>query len=458
MAGRLEKFTGSLRSRKRVVSGSVPDAQARARRRGIGRGVFVFCVLFATVVPIVFVADAVSYVPLVTVVLFAAFDVAYLFALSKAISFDLAFGGAMGEGPGGPGGPGSSGEIVCERGSEANLVVRFRNTGVLVFPRVEVGFFVTDLFGGYASHVVHSTTLLPREARELPIDARFAHLGHYRVGVSEVVVYDLIGFLSKTLERPFERPVTVMPRVMDLQRVPVSNASLRESQTATKPIVTDDMDYAGVREYRFGDPLKTVHWKLSGRVPDGTMYTRLFEVFGNPGLEVIIDPVAPAYGTEDLMCVFDGLMESALSVNLFAREAGMDAELVFIGRDRAPASTQIADIHHVDALVEQARNVEPVSDSLDPDVALRLLEREGASTRGMNNVAFCTSRLTPQVVATLGMIHMRRRHAMLFLVVPRSLEGDERLKFLAPLRELEATAIPYYLVEPTDGATEVVGL
>ena len=418
----------------------------RERRKTIGRALFVMGVLCATVVPVLFVSDVISYLPLVTVVLFAIFDVVYLRFLGRMLDLDVEAG--LSEGA----------SLVCERGSQAGIVVRMRNKGVLVYPRVEVNFFITDLFGDYASELAHSTTLAPREVRELPMDARFRHLGRYEVGVSSVVIYDLIGFLSKRMESPLERSVAVMPRVIDIEAIPLSNASPNESSHATKPIVTDDMDYAGVREYRFGDPLKTVHWKLSSRVPGPELYTRLFEVYGNPGLETIIDPVAPDYATEELMDVHDAVMESALSVNLYAREQGMDAELAFIDRDGVPAMTQIADVKRFDALIERARRIESVRDSSDPNAAVRLLEREGARAQGMANIALCTARLTPEIVLALMAIRGKRRHPVLFLAVPRSLEGDERKTFLAPLRQLDEAKIPYYIVESTEVATEVVGL
>lgn len=418
----------------------------RSRLNMLGRVLFVAGVLFATIVPVLFVADVISYLPLVTVVLFALFDVVYLQVLGRTLAVDVDAG--LSEGA----------SLVCERGSEAGIVVRMRNTGVLVYPRIEVNFFITDLFGDYASELSHSTTLPPRAVRELPMDARFRHLGRYTAGVNRVVVYDLIGFLSKTIEGPLERSVSVMPRVIDLDAVPLSNASPNESAVASKPIVTDDMDYAGVREYRFGDPLKTVHWKLSSRVPGSGLYTRLFEVYGNPGLETIIDPVAPAYDAEKLMDAYDAVMEAALSVNLYAREQGMDAELAFIDRDGEPASTQIADMKRFDALVERAKRIEPASESTDPDAALRLLQQEANNSRGMANIAYCTARLTPEIVLALCTVRGKRRHPMLFLAVPRSLEGDERKEYLAPLRQLDDAKIPYYIVESTEQATEVAGL
>ena len=91
------------------------------------------------------------------------------------------------------------------------------------------------------------------------------------------------------------------------------------------------------------------------------------------------------------------------------------------------------------------------------DAAVRLLAREGSSPRGKGNVAFCTSRLDEEAISALIDIRNRRRHPLLLLVVPRSLEDDARKEFLAPLRTLDAAQVPYYLVESTEFATEVVG-
>jgi hypothetical protein len=222
----------------------------------------------------------------------------------------------------------------------------------------------------------------------------------------------------------------------------LTNVSVQESRKAFQPIVTDDMDYAGVRAYVPGDPIKTIHWKLSSRDVSGDYYTRLFETFGNPGVSIIIDTTAPQYDAESLMQVFDGLMESALSLNEYARDCGIDSEIAYLDSYGESRKMRIVSITESDALIEDVPRVR-VGNS---DEGVELLRREGMSIHSQGNIAFCTAHVDDRIVSALLDIKLHDRNPLLFVVVPRALEGDARREFLRPLRRLDSAQIVYYVV------------
>lgn len=418
-----------------------PDGGRELRRQRlsrIGKALALMVALLLAVVPVVLLADPISYVPPIMALLVGLCSYVMLVLGARGVGVDE---GAL--------------ATSCERGSAIPLRITLSNRSWVPVARAEVVFFISDIAGGYDAMTSIDVALAPREDLDLVFNATFAHLGRYTAGVDRVVLHDLLGLSQRTIQATYHDPIDVRPRIFDLENLDLSSVAKEESLNVFKPVVADDLDYSGVREYRPGDPLKTVHWNLSGRNPEGKLYTRLFEVYAEPGLVVILDPYAPDYEMEDLMGAFDGLVESAASISAVAREMGVDAEVRYLDRDGAPASIHLGSAKDVDSLVHTMMPAAPASRSNDSDAALELLLREARAPQGRGNVAFCTSRASSQAVEALTSIRNRRRNPLMFMAVPRSLAGRERSDALALLPQLSAAKVPYFVVETTEVQTEV---
>lgn len=435
----MASFSQSVRRGKGVgVRGQGPSKRA-AR---LGRVVLLACAALLLVLPVLLIAHPVSYVPLVAAVLLVVVSWGYLQVLRRSLDVSVA---QMSD--------------SCERGQQAQLTVALSNASRLPYPRIDLAFFVTDLFGDYDDVETLTCALRPQEMSKLAFDVRFAHLGTYDAGIDHVVVHDLLGLFSARIEDGARRAVAVRPRTMDLRRADVTHVVPDESRNMLKPVASDDMDYASVREYRYGDPLKTIHWNLTARDPAGTMYTRLYEAYVNPALAIVVDSYAPSYGSEELMSLFDGMVECAAALSAQARAAGVDAEVRYIDRTQAPAAARLASASDADDLVTDMLRITPAAEvGAHATATETLLRSTGLMTHGFGNVALVTSRLDADLLTTLVEIRMRRRNALAFIAVPRSLEGRERESFLAPLRRLDDAGVAYYVVESTEIETKVVGL
>lgn len=408
----------------------------------VGRVLLFAVALLCLVAPVVLVAHPISYVPLISVLLVLGVSWAYLRVVRRSLSIDVS---------------GMAGE--CERGSTTPLVVTLSNGAPFPCARISLDFYVTDLFGGYDSVRTFTCSARAREDLSLGIDVRFAHVGTYYAGVSSVVVYDLLGLFHATLDEGSRRQVTVRPRRMQMGEAPDLLAAPDESRRALKPVAADDLDYSSVREYRYGDPLKTVHWNLSARDPGGALYTRLYETYVNPTLTIVIDSCSPDYGTEDLMSLMDGIVETAVELSRQARLSGVEAEVLFQGRDGEPGTAHLVTVSDACSLVSDMRRICPEgSVDADPSFASDALLGACLSPQGSGNVALVTSRVDPGQIETLAEASMARRNAMAFVAVPRSLAGRDRDSFLAPMRRVSEAGGSWWTVESNEVATEVSGL
>ena len=395
----------------------------------VGRVLIVLLALIVCAVPVVFVNHPIGYLPLLALVLVILVSFVYLQILKRSISF-------------------SEESLLpsCERGTDIEFVLLFKNRSPLVFPRIEPYIYISDLFGG--ADVVTPTlmTLMPFEERDFRFQASFDHIGTYSAGVQKIIVNDLLGLFRHTIVNDSRHMVEVLPKLFDVSRVDLTTVSSEESQRAFQAQVSDDMDYAGVRDYEWGDPLKAIHWKLSASLPTSNYLTRLYETYNDPGITIIIDPTSPEYDNESLMFIYDSVVECALSVNEFARQRGLDSVLMFRGEHGQRVSTRVLGAREFHDLTSRLPRIKVK----DGNEALRLLREEGNRMHARDNIAFCTPHVDDQIVSTLIEIKNRKRNPMLLLAVPPSLEADEVKEFIRPLRRLDTANILYFVVSTAE--------
>lgn len=336
---------------------------------------------------------------------------------------------------------------ACLRGESAELRLGVRSRAPLLCPRVEAVFSLTDPLGEAGERTAVSFPLAPREGRTFPLTVRFDHVGVCRAGVEELRVFGLFGLFSLPLRGEASCRVEVAPRVHPLGGLPLSDAARTERQRAQVRTSAESLDYAGVREYAFGDPIKTIHWKLSAHAAG--YLTKQMESYGSSGVSVLLDMESPPYPAGTLLEVCDCLTEAAVSLCAAAREAGMEYELLAYDRRGEAVRWTPGDLTSFSETVGQ---LPPISTAGGPG-APELLRAEGRSLYGQANLAVCTARLTEELVQVLLELRGRGRFPLLFFVLPGALDEEARRAALRPRSLLEAAGIPCYVL-PDAGALD----
>lgn len=331
----------------------------------------------------------------------------------------------------------------CQRDSEVVFSVAFKNRTPLLASRIVAHFYIADMFDNVASEGATTLSLSPFETYDLKFTARFEHLGTYHAGLREIEVADALGLFTSNLPNEDQSEVEVTPKILDLDAIEFSNTSMDEQTRAAKSVLADSMEYAYAREYVRGDPLKTIHWKLSART--GTFMTRLYEVYTNPSVLVIMDFYADSNEARDLMTMFDTVVESAFSIARFAARQGMDVAVAF--RDRYGEDRMVTGLDD-DAVTHTISDLPRMSnDPADASIAIDLLQRQSASPRGFNNIFVCTPNVGADMVSAVVGVKLARRSPTMVAVVPPSLLDDrERQNHCAALMRFEDDGIPYSIV------------
>ncbi len=142
------------------------------------------------------------------------------------------------------------------------------NGSVIPLPFVEAYISVPSKTGVRSDERRIMISLMPKGRYRFSDTVSFKYRGKYKIGVGDVYVTDPLGFFCLKSEVDTYEELFVMPRKRYLDR-DKSNAPSdlpTDSNLLVKGIESSESNR--IREYRAGDSLKHIHWKLSSKMSE----------------------------------------------------------------------------------------------------------------------------------------------------------------------------------------------
>ncbi len=172
-------------------------------------------------------------------------------------------------------------------GDRVSMRLRLTNDKLLPVSWVEVSDFVPDAidFGdeehtspsGSPGQVIltRSTHLGWYERVSWPMDFDAPTRGYYRFGPVRLTASDLFGFFPVEQHQEQHDALVVYPRMYTLPELGLPAERPFGERKGRQAIFEDPGRFAGLREYRPGDPMKHIDWKASART--GELQSRVYE-------------------------------------------------------------------------------------------------------------------------------------------------------------------------------------
>lgn len=290
----------------------------------------------------------------------------------------------------------------------------------------ELGFVMSSLDEGDAVQKPQTTSVIKSAAFSLPARSSlpdvsastFNHVGIFNLHSDGVRLYDLFGILSKTSGPSGEWRVRVVPNIYRLTGgVPESRKTSQISE-GIPDTPMDALDYDRVRDYRPGDSLRKIHWKLVAH-RQGELYTKLFEDSRFSTVTLLVDPYGASTNTatpDHGYHQHDAMLEGGFSLIEHARESGLLGRLRFVNRSGALVESSWEGWASLGWFVEVAKRPESSQEALSQStVAIQSLSAGSAGY-----TIFTTSRLTERSVRELIAAH----HGGVPLLVLHALPGQ----------------------------------
>ena len=160
---------------------------------------------------------------------------------------------------------------VAQKEEEIELEIHIRNKGFLPVTRVMLWIVYENEFAGKAGREPIACSAAARSDTRLPYHAAAKYCGRVHFSVKKGRVWDYLGLFSCKIKCIGETVVSVLPAIHQMQ-VEISE------RTRNFPVDGDEYDKTRsgddpseifqVREFRSGDSLQRVHWKLSAKADE----------------------------------------------------------------------------------------------------------------------------------------------------------------------------------------------
>ena len=139
------------------------------------------------------------------------------------------------------------------------------NSSPLAFPFVDAILSLPREDAVRTEERVVRLSMAPMSTYHVNNTVRFRFRGTYRVGVSCFYVYDFFRIFRIRVAVDCFEDIYVMPRKRDGQGSEAIAVADMTTQTTKSPYTYERLEISDIRDYRLGDSLKSVHWKLSSK-------------------------------------------------------------------------------------------------------------------------------------------------------------------------------------------------
>ncbi len=111
-------------------------------------------------------------------------------------------------------------------------------------------------------------SMAPRASYTVKNTVRFRFRGTYDIGVDCIYIYDFFRMIRVRVDVGMYDTVSVLPRRLFMRPGEASAISDSSKETKKDPSSYEKVEISDIREYHSGDPLKSIHWKLSSKSED----------------------------------------------------------------------------------------------------------------------------------------------------------------------------------------------
>jgi len=151
--------------------------------------------------------------------------------------------------------------------------------------------------------------------------------GLYSVGTLAVTTGDLFGFAQKSTDKDIDCRLMVYPRLLSESELPTPATRWQGELIVRRFIAPDPFLMNGIREYRAGDPLRTVHWGATART--GQLQVKQFDTTADPRALVVLNVQTTEEQWGELMEYEQNIIEygirMAATLAVRALNCGVDA-------------------------------------------------------------------------------------------------------------------------------------
>ncbi|WIV13743.1 DUF58 domain-containing protein [Proteiniborus sp. MB09-C3] len=209
-------------------------------------------------------------------------------------------------------------------GGSIILEYEVKNDSIFHIPYLEIHSNISKQLIGNNSPIV---------ALSLEKKGTFAHSetitlkrrGYYELEEMIVTVHDVLGFYSFKKKISSTTSILVYPKATKLSTFKITSSHQSGEALIQNTVFQDKSRIASLREYKEGDSVKAIHWKLTAKkdIP----IIREYENYGDTYATIFIDNESKHYKRDVNRHIEDKAASAALSIINYCLDQGIDVSL-----------------------------------------------------------------------------------------------------------------------------------
>ena len=155
--------------------------------------------------------------------------------------------------------------VVSEKNIPFEYYINITNNTFLPCSPLEMTCRMPDLDGGLFCEKRVYVSLPPFGKARLAIEGKHLYRGCYSCTIRKIAVVDPLRIIRISKKSEKELTMVFVPRRLIIDDI-VSDSVGEQSFTRPNPVTFEKEDFSHVRDYRDGDVMQMVHWKLTAKV------------------------------------------------------------------------------------------------------------------------------------------------------------------------------------------------
>ena len=214
-----------------------------------GMAFLIAAVVIAAVIA-VFASGFKAWTPLITVLILYVAGFLMLLNRGRRLQWKVSAGGSS------------------EKNQPFGFKVTASNKGYLPIAFLGLDFDMINLANGESIAVSENISMGPKSDRTFDLDLKSQYSGVIRLSLDRAYISGILGIVKRQIPVDMEMDYTVFPSVteMNLNQETIAGYDMESFKYSDSKKGTDPGEIFGIREYQSGDSVKTIHWKLSGKL------------------------------------------------------------------------------------------------------------------------------------------------------------------------------------------------
>ena len=201
--------------------------------------------------------------------------------------------------------------LTAIKGNTIYFKSRFINKSLIFFPYLKILFIgMNPVCPEYS--LSQDIYLVPFSQKTFKFKFDCKYRGIYKMGIKTLEIRDFFGMFKLTRKVEDMTDIIVFPKIIHLDKFHVISNYNTESNISKKNIFEDMSTVSNVREYRMGDSLKKIHWKLTSKMQD--FMIKDYNNTSDINCVLLMDAEAMPYTHKDSVVIEDKVIECAVSV------------------------------------------------------------------------------------------------------------------------------------------------